>query len=240
MSDLAHIQDNIKRLRERIVTTALQVGRSPDEIAIVAVSKTFPVEFIAEALKAGITDIGENRVQEAEPKIKAVRNLIQPGIESSTHWHLVGHLQSNKARKAIELFNLIHSIDSLSLAQRLSDLGFERNKPVEILLQVNTSREQSKSGIKPEKTVDLAGKICQMKGIALKGLMTIGMLTDNQKEIRRCFQLLKTLLDQINHDLSDSEKIKHLSMGMTSDFEIAIEEGATLIRIGTAIFGIRT
>lgn len=225
------IRDNIRLLRERIFAICARLGRSPDEVTVVAVSKGHPAQAIQGALLAGVTDIGENRVQEAEAKKREVA--------ATARWHLVGHLQSNKARKAVALFDVIQSVDTLPLAVKLAGLGAERGKPLRVLIEVKTSREATKFGVASEAVIDFAGKIRELFGLQLEGLMTVGPLTDESDAIRHAFQTLKGLLERINAHLSPPERLAHLSMGMTADYEIALEEGATLLRIGTAIFGPR-
>lgn len=222
--------ENFKAIRERIDEIARLNGRSPDEITILAVSKNFDADNIQKAISEGILLFGENRLQEARAKI--------PLLKGDFRFHLVGHLQSNKAKEAVKLFDLIHSIDSLSTAQRVDIEAARINKVQKILIQVNTSGEESKNGIPPEKALALCKDISMLPNIELSGLMTIGPFTDNTGEIRASFILLKRLLKEANERLGLS--MKELSMGMSSDYTVAVEEGATLVRIGTSIFGKRS
>uniref|UniRef100_A0A7C4TJN2 Pyridoxal phosphate homeostasis protein n=1 Tax=candidate division WOR-3 bacterium TaxID=2052148 RepID=A0A7C4TJN2_UNCW3 len=222
------VADNILRLKERISISAERAHRNPEEITIVAVTKTVSVEKIEEAINAGIKIIGENRVQEAKEKFTLIGNKVQ--------WHLVGHLQTNKVKDAIKIFSLIHSLDSLKLAQEIEKRA---EKSVDCLIEVNTSKEPTKFGIKPEELFEFYESIKDFKKIKVLGLMTIGpgwAITDPESS-RPCFKLLHDLRDELSQSFDQQFPI--LSMGMTSDFEVAIEEGSNMIRIGTAIFGPR-
>jgi pyridoxal phosphate enzyme (YggS family) len=230
------IADNIKRLRERVEICAQTSGRNPADIEIMAVSKNHPAESIISAIEAGIRHIGENRIQEAEAKFRQLTEL-NPNIKFTRHF--VGHLQTNKAGKALLLFDIIQSVDSLHLAETLSKACVNSIRTVNILIQVNTSGEASKYGVKPNEALSLVESISAMPTIQLKGLMTIGAFTDDAKAIRKCFLTLRKLSEKIASYKFPNAQMKFLSMGMTSDFEIAIAEGANLLRIGTAIFGER-
>ena len=220
-----NIKDNILHIQQCIVGAAERVGRDPCEVTLVAVSKTVSPALIQEAFDAGMRAFGENKVQEAQNKIQALANA--PLIPSPT-WHLVGHLQTNKAKIAAELFNMIQSVDSVKLAETLSQHA-QKNLP--ILLQVNISEEPSKSGFSTKEISSAIGHIGNLPKLQIRGLMTIAPPTDNFEECRPFFKKLRLLRDSLG--------LEHLSMGMTNDFEIAIEEGATLLRIGRAIFGER-
>ncbi|MEO0136038.1 MAG: YggS family pyridoxal phosphate-dependent enzyme [candidate division WOR-3 bacterium] len=223
-----NIKENIERLQERIVHAALRAHRNPEEITIVAVTKTVPPERIMEALECGIKIIGENRVQEAKEKF--------PHIGARAEWHMVGHLQTNKVKDALKIFSLIHSLDSVKLAAEIEKRATE---PVDCLIEVNTSGETTKFGVKPEELFSFYEAIKDYKKIRVKGLMTIGpgwAVTDPEAS-RASFRLLRDLRDELAQAYDQQFPI--LSMGMTSDFEVAIEEGANMIRIGTAIFGPR-
>jgi len=228
---MSEIAKNWKRIQERIAEAAINSGRNFNEIKIVAVSKTFPAEIIEEAVEAGVTIIGENRIQEAWQKYQRLGNIAS--------WHLIGHLQTNKVKRAIQIFDVIHSVDSLHLAEEISRRCEQRNKDVEILLEVKTSDESTKFGISSNQALELARKVVTLPHLRLTGLMTIGKFTSNEKEVRECFQMLRQVKDQINSNINSHKPIHHLSMGMSHDFEWAIEEGATMVRIGTAIFGQR-
>lgn len=224
------IRDNLQKVQERVVAAAERSGRSSDEITVVTVSKTWPIDVVQSAVDAGATVLGENRVQEGQAKI--------PEIKGDLTWHLVGHLQRNKARIAIELFDVIQSVDSVRLARTLSSHVADRDGDLSVLVQVNTSGESTKSGLDPNEAVDVAAEIATLDGLRVDGLMTIATLSDDEREARRCFGALRDMRDRLAAE-ARSEPLQ-LSMGMTGDFEIAIEEGATIVRIGTAIFGQRT
>jgi hypothetical protein len=225
------IADNLKRLEERIEKAALRSGRIKEDITLVAVTKNVEPERINQGIEAGIKIIGENRIQEAEEKFKFITRDVEK--------HLVGHLQTNKVKKAIELFDLIQSVDSLHLAQEISKKGSDKGKIVEVLIEVNTSDEPSKYGVRPEEVSDLVEGISKLENIGIKGLMTVGLLTDDVEKVRPCFVKLRNLFESLKSLKKENVEMRYLSMGMSSDFEVAIEEGANMIRIGTAIFGPR-
>jgi pyridoxal phosphate enzyme (YggS family) len=222
--------DNFRAIRERIDAIALSAGRNPGEVSIIAVTKTHPPAAIQEAIDAGIRIFGENRVQEAKTKI--------PSLSGEFSFHLVGHLQSNKARDAVELFSVIESIDKQSTAEKVDREAEKIRKVQKILVQVNTSGEETKSGAEPSHALELCRGILALKNLELTGLMTIGPLTDDEQRIRESFRMLRNLLKDINARLGLD--LRELSMGMSSDYPIAVEEGATMVRIGTAIFGTRS
>lgn len=223
------IIENYNHIIEQIKMIALRAGKNPLDITLIAVSKTFPPEIIQQAIDGGITIFGENRVQEAKAKI--------PQLKGSFTFHLVGHLQSNKAKDAVKLFDCIHSIDKLSTAIEVDKEAKKINKIQNILIEVNTSGEPSKFGVEPEKALELCKGILDLQNLNCLGLMTVGPLTEDRNRIREAFKRLRFLLEEINRSLGIS--LKQLSMGMSDDFDIAIEEGATMVRIGTAIFGQR-
>jgi len=223
------IADNIKSLRDRIAERCIKVNRNPEEIKIIAVSKNFGVNEILETLEEGIHDFGENKAQELETKFANLGNKVT--------WHFVGHLQRNKVRFAVDSADYIHSVDSRRIAMDINKRAEQINKVQKILLQVKTSNEETKSGISDEsEIIDIASYCKELKNTELTGLMTIAPLTDDRKLIRKSFNYLSNLKDSLK---SKGLFLKELSMGMTDDFEIAIEEGATMLRIGTAIFGER-
>jgi len=223
------IADNIKSLRDRIAERCIKVNRNPEEIKIIAVSKNFGVNEILETLEEGIHDFGENKAQELETKFANLGNKVT--------WHFVGHLQRNKVRFTVDSADYIHSVDSLRIAMDINKRAEQINKVQKILLQVKTSNEETKSGISDEsEIIDIASYCKELKNTELTGLMTIAPLTDDRKLIRKSFNYLSNLKDSLK---SKGLFLKELSMGMTDDFEIAIEEGATMLRIGTAIFGER-
>lgn len=225
------ITENIKKIRERVAIAANNSGRNQSDIQIVAVSKLQPVEKIITARQAGIEIFGENKVQELLAKMPLVRQELR--------WHLVGHLQSNKVNKVIGSVEMIQSVDSLHLIQKLASSAMQRALTIKVLLQVNTSGESSKSGFEATEVFSACELVEKLSRIEVKGLMTIGPLTDNIKEIINSFASLRYLSQQLAKAASDKIKMTHLSMGMSSDYELAIEEGSTLVRIGTAIFGAR-
>ncbi len=215
------VAERLALVHERIARSAERAGRSPDQVTLVAVSKAFPTEVIAEGVAAGLTHIGENRVQEAAAKIPALRHL-------PVTWHMIGHLQTNKAKTALGLFDIIHSVDSIHLAQTLSRRA-ERSIPV--LLEVNVAGEATKFGLSPSDALQSADDVARLPHLDLRGLMTIAPLVSDPEEVRPVFRELRRLRDALG--------LPELSMGMTDDFEVAIEEGATMVRIGRAIFGER-
>ena len=224
------IADNLRSVRERIAAACERAGRSPDEITVVGVSKTFPATLVAEACRAGLSDIGENRVQEGAAKIPKVEAL-----GSRPRWHLVGHLQTNKVKTALGLFDIIHSVDSVRLAEFISrhaeNLPVRQAGPLPVLLEVNVAGEASKFGLRPEEMGWALEQIARLPGLAVQGLMTVAPLVDDPEEVRPVFRELRRLRDALG--------LREMSMGMTDDFEVAIEEGATMVRIGRAIFGPR-
>jgi PLP dependent protein len=223
------IIDNYIRIRDEIDRTAASIGRNPGDIRIIAVSKTFDEAVIQEAIDAGIKIFGENKVQEAKRKI--------PQLTGDFAFHMVGHLQSNKAHDAVMLFDLIHSIDRIDTAVKVDREAGQAGKMQKVLVQVNASREESKSGISPESLPELAGRIRELEHLELLGLMTMAPFTDDEGPVRGAFREARRLLDDINRSMGLD--LRELSMGMSSDYRIAVEEGATLVRIGTAIFGNR-
>lgn len=225
------IKDNVLKVRERIEEAAHRAGRGPDDILLVGITKTHPASVVEEAIRAGLTHFGENKVQEAAGKI--------PEVKSDVHWHLVGHLQTNKVKKALELFETIQSLDSERLAKTINERALQAGKTIPVLVEVNTSAEDSKYGISPESTLDFCRIVSSYSGLELQGLMTIGPFTGNPEDSRPCFRKLAQLKEEIMRTGVLSDKFRHLSMGMTADFEIAIEEGATIIRVGSALFGAR-
>jgi PLP dependent protein len=230
------VSENVARIRERIENAARRAGRDPEAITLMAVSKTFPPERICEAYEAGLRVFGENRVQEFASKSGAVRDL------TGAQWHLIGHLQSNKASKAAELFHAIDSIDSLKLAERLNVVAEKLEKRLDVLIEINVGSEQAKSGVNPrsnelEALLDAAPNLPHLR---IRGLMTIPPYTENPEEARPYFRRLRELWNEISARQLPAISMDSLSMGMSHDFEVAIEEGSTCVRIGTAIFGERT
>ena len=227
------IRANLSRAMERIAAAAQRSGRSPDQIRLVAVGKTHPVEAIQAAIDAGAAIIGENYIQEAREKFDAL-------VHTPVQWHFIGHLQSNKAKYAVRLFDLIHTVDSIKLAAELDKQARKVGKVQDILVQVNISGEASKSGAAEAETEKLIRSISGFKSIRVKGLMTIPPFFDDSEGARPFFAALKQLKDRLHALSIEGVDMKELSMGMTGDFESAIEEGATLVRLGTCIFGERS
>ena len=228
------IRENVVRINERISEAYSKIKREPRQIVIVAVSKNRSVEEIKEAIEAGITDIGENKVQEALLKFNVLQASQYAG---RIKWHMVGHLQSNKAKDAVRIFDLIQSVDSLHLAQELNKQAAKLNKVQDILIEIKTSPEATKFGLKPEETIEVTEKISKLANVRINGLMTIAPLLGDAEKVRPYFRQLKELSEKVSGQLANRITGKLiLSMGMTDDFEIAIEEGADMVRIGRAIF----
>jgi hypothetical protein len=217
---VASIQKNLENVKERIRKSALNANRTTEEIKLIAVTKTFSVDIIKEAISSGVNSIGETKVQEAKKKFDQIGRKVE--------WHMVGHLQSNKTKDAVEIFDVIHSVDSMNIAKKISDACLKINKKIPILVQVNLTGD--KFGVEPEKTLEFINQIKKLEGIKVEGLMTIAPYVEAEKT-RPYFKKLK--------ELALICKLKHLSMGMSNDFEVAIQEGATMVRVGTAIFGER-
>jgi len=225
------IASNLAAIRERIARSAARAGRAAEDITLVAVSKTFPPEAIRSAFELGLRQFGENRVQEWESKRAAVAAL-------DATWHLIGHLQSNKARRAANLFDRVDSVDSVALAQKLYAAAASEAKRLKILIEVHLGGEETKSGVPEADLPALADIIAQLQNLELRGLMTIPPYFEEPEQVRPYFQKLRTLRDQVSAQIG--RPLNVLSMGMSHDFEIAIEEGATEIRVGTALFGERS
>ena len=217
------IAENLACIRERIEHACRRAERSTCEVTLVGVTKGHPAEAVEEACAAGLLDVGENRVQEAQAKIEA---LASRGVRP--RWHLIGHLQTNKAKTASNLFAIIHSVDSLRLAQALSR---QAEEPVSILLEVNVAQEASKFGFTPDELSQAFSDIAALPHLDVRGLMTVAPLAADPERVRPVFRRLRELRDELG--------LRELSMGMTDDFEVAIEEGATMVRVGRAIFGPR-
>jgi len=227
------LAQRIEEVRARIKIAARRSNRSLDDITLVAVSKTHRAETIREAIAAGLGEFGENRVQEAEAKIPVVGR-------DAARWHLIGHLQSNKARRAVELFDVIHSVDSVSLAQRLERICVELNRrELPVLIQVDLGHESTKTGINESELSELIAAFSEFTRLRLVGLMTLPPFFETAEEVRPYFRRLRELRDELKNQGAFGDRVGELSMGMTHDFEVAIEEGATIIRVGTAIFGER-
>ena len=223
----------LARIRAQIEAAALKCGRSPQDVTLIAISKTHPASLVREAIELGATDIGENRVQEAEQKINEVGRY-------AARWHLVGHLQANKARRAVQLFDVIHSLDSLELARRLDRMcGEEGREKLPLLVQVDLGHEDTKSGIDESELREFIEGLKVLERVQLIGLMTLPPFFDDPEQARPFFRRLRELRDELREQGVFGDQKGELSMGMTHDFQVAIEEGATMVRVGTAIFGQR-
>jgi len=224
------ISSNIDVIKQRIAEAVKRAGRDPLAVKLMAVTKTVETERIGTAIEAGLTLLGENYVQEAKDKIAIIGNAAQ--------WHMIGHLQTNKAKYAVNLFDCVHSVDRLELAQELDKRAGQISRKLNILIEVN-SGEESKSGIEKERALELVRQVALLPNLVVRGLMTMAPYSDNPENSRPYFSALRELRDDINRAGIASISMEELSMGMTDDFEVAIEEGATIIRIGRAIFGKR-
>ena len=224
------ICENYSAIREDVDRAARACGRDPESVTVIAVSKTFPASDINEAIRGGIRIFGESKIQESKEKI--------PLLEGDFSLHMIGHLQSNKAKDAVRIFDLIHSIDKESTAEKVAREAAAIGKIQRVLLQVNTSGEDSKSGCSPAEAIAICKKISQLQNIRIEGLMTIGPNDDTIDSAKQSFSLLRGLRDRMRE--STGLELRELSMGMSGDYACAVEEGATLLRIGSAIFGNRT
>lgn len=229
---IANIQENIARVQERISAACRRSGRRREEVKLVAVSKTQPAESIRAAYEGGLRDFGENRVQEAKSKL-------QPLADLAVTWHLIGHLQSNKARLAREVFHWVHSLDSLRLAERLAQAVEPGGARLPVLIEVNLGEETSKAGVRAGDVSTLVEQVAQLDTLDLRGLMVIPPFLENPEDVRPYFRQLRALASGIESGNLSNVSMRELSMGMSHDFEVAIEEGATIVRVGTAIFGTR-
>jgi PLP dependent protein len=224
------IAENLERVHEQIAQAAAKAGRTPDEVKLVAITKTHPAERIREAVEAGHTLFGESRVQEARAKI--------PELPSNLRWHFVGHLQKNKVRHALPLFEMFHGIDSLELAREINRVADEEGAHARALLEVNVAGEGSKFGFSPDQLHNEIEMLLDLPRLTFEGLMCIPPLSEKAESSRRFFVQLRELREQLQNNCSIT--LSHLSMGMTNDYVVAVEEGATLVRVGTAIFGERS
>lgn len=225
MRDMTYIKTNVEAVMERIGKACREAGRDPGEVALCAVTKNRSEEETLSLLEAGVHIIGENRVREAQEKLS--------GLERSFALHLIGHLQTNKAAAAVSLFDVVQSVDSVRLARILSGEARDQNRVLSIYVQVNSSGEASKSGFAPESFIEETGRILELPGLTVDGVMTIGPFTDDDTAVRRAFALTRGLFEELR---KSNQGIRTLSMGMTDDLEIAISEGATMVRVGRALF----
>jgi pyridoxal phosphate enzyme (YggS family) len=226
------ISENVNHIRERIAAACQQVKRLPGSVKIVAVTKYVDATRISAALDAGIEIIGENRVQEAWQKYQS--------IDRPCQWHMVGHLQRNKVKRALQFATLIQSVDSLHLAEEINRQADKLGRQVDVLIQVNTSGEESKFGLNPEETVEVIRRVAELRHVRITGLMTIGAFLPDPEDVRPCFARLRQLRSDIARENITNVDLAELSMGMSNDFEVAIEEGATMVRLGRLLFGERT
>lgn len=225
------IRENMEAVNKRIEKACLTAGRNREAVTLIAVSKTKPVELLREAYDAGARDFGENKVQELQDKI--------PQLPGDIRWHMIGHLQRNKVKYIVDKVYMIHSVDSLRLAEEISREAVKKEVTVKILLEVNVAEEESKFGTTTEEVASLTEQVAVLPGIQIMGLMTIAPYTENPEENRKYFKKLKQLSVDIEEKNIDNVSMNVLSMGMTGDFEAAVEEGATYVRVGTGIFGER-
>ncbi|MCC8051184.1 MAG: YggS family pyridoxal phosphate-dependent enzyme [Clostridiales bacterium] len=225
------LRDNLNEVETRVARACLRAGRSRDEVLLIAVSKTKPVEMIEEIYQEGVRDFGENHPQEIRDKF--------PQLPADVRWHMIGHLQTNKVKYVIERACMIHSVESIRLAEMISSAAVSHDLVMPVLVEVNMAREESKYGIMPEETESFIREIAAFPGIHVNGLMTIAPYTENAEDNRVYFRNMKKLSVDIAEKNIDNVDMCDLSMGMTGDYEIAIEEGATMVRVGTGIFGMR-
>ena len=229
---MSTIAENLADIRSRMEAACLRSGRDPGGVRLVGVTKTVPVDRVREGVEAGITILGENYIQEAAGKIEAFS-----GMQIS--WHFIGHLQSNKARVAADCCDWVETVDRDSLAKELNRQVLKRGRTMPVLIQVNVGDEVSKSGVSPEGLLQLFRAVSQYEGLEVRGLMALPPYLENPEDVRPYFQMLRRLLGELRQEAPHPELLTELSMGMSHDFEVAIEEGATLIRVGTALFGSR-
>ncbi|MCP3924632.1 MAG: YggS family pyridoxal phosphate-dependent enzyme [Desulfobacterales bacterium] len=225
--------DKIKNIEKRLIDTAKKCGRDHDSVKLVAVSKKMSQERVRVAIESGAKILGENYIQEAREKIEALK-------EYDVSWHFIGHLQSNKAKYAVKIFDMIHTVDSVKLAKEIDKQAKKIDKIQEILIQINISEEESKSGVSADKTIQIIKEISRFDNIRIKGLMGMPPYYDNPEMAKPYFVRMKEIQGMIEAEKIEGVLMDELSMGMTGDFEVAIQEGSTLVRIGTAIFGARS
>jgi len=225
------ITENLNTVRERMAQAARRAGRNPEDVVLIAASKGVDVERLNEGLSAGIRMLGESKVQEAMPKLQALGNKAE--------WHFIGHLQSNKVKYVVGAFTLIHSVDSIELSEEINSRAEKMGMVQNVLLEVNVSGEKGKFGVMPDKVNTITKAFSGLKHISLRGFMTVPPYSDDPEDARPYFRMLRELRDNAMHTGICTDDCRELSMGMSGDFEVAIEEGATMVRIGTAIFGVR-
>ncbi len=231
MDTMQSIRENVAVVEAKIAAAAKRAGRNPEDILLLAVSKTKPVEMIQEAVDCGLTALGENKVQEIMEKFEP--------MGKGVHWHLIGHLQTNKVKYIIDKVDMIHSVESLRLAQEIDKRAAAAKVIMDILVEVNIAGEESKFGVRPEDTEVFLRELSKFDNIHVRGLMTVAPFVNNPEENRVYFRKMRELLVDMNAKKIDNISMDVLSMGMTGDYEVAIEEGATIVRVGTGIFGER-
>ncbi|ADL12410.1 YggS family pyridoxal phosphate-dependent enzyme [Acetohalobium arabaticum] len=230
---MSEIKDNLKQVQKRIAAAAKRAGRDSDEIKLVAVTKTRGIEEIKEVIEADVVDLGESRVQELRDKYD--------NISQKINWHMIGHLQRNKVKyiMRMERCNLIHSMDSMRLAKKINKRAGMADRVMNVLVQINVAGDENKFGLEPEETIDYLRKVAEFENLQVKGLMTMVPYVDDTEQVRPYFRELKELFEEVKRAEIPNIEMQELSMGITNDFEVAIEEGATIVRVGSAIFGPR-
>ena len=227
------VRENCKVVRDRVAQAAMSVGRSPDDVAIIAVTKTRSAEEIDAVIESGFDQVGENRIQETQEK--------RGRVSGHARWHLVGHLQTNKAKLAVSLFDVVQSVDSLRIATALNTHAGNAARELDVLVQINTSGASQQSGIPPDQAEEVIGQLLSMSHLHLRGLMTISANDADNATVRGCFARLRELRNRLLSAFGSADlKLEDLSMGMSGDFELAIAEGASMVRLGTTIFGPRS
>jgi hypothetical protein len=229
---MTNIGANLRSIRERIGAACSRCGRDPLSVCLIGVSKTVPASLIRAGVEAGLTVLGENYVQEARSKMEELSDL-------AISWHFIGHLQSNKARMAVESFDWVHTVDRVSLARELDRQAHRKGRRMPVLLEINVGGEASKSGVPVQEAISLYEMVSSLDGLAVRGLMALPPYEDDPEQARPYFRKLRELLEQLRGAAKTPAELKELSMGMSHDFEVAIEEGATMVRVGTALFGRR-
>lgn len=228
---MSYLKQNIQQIKKRIEAAAERSGRNPEEIYLIAVTKNFSAELIQEAVDNGIVFLGENRVQEAKSKVDLVKGNIE--------WHLIGHLQRNKVKTAIDIFTMIQSLDSWRLAEEIQKRAQQADKVIDVLVQVNIGSEETKYGVDPDDTEVFIEKVATLPNLKVRGLMAIAPFKEKPEDVRAYFRHLREIFQSIKEKSIENVSMEYLSMGMSNDFEVAIEEGANMVRIGTGIFGTR-
>ncbi len=226
------IKENYAEVLQKVEAACMRSGRVKDEVTLIAVSKTKPIEMLKEVYECGCRDFGENKVQEIMDKYEQ--------LPSDVHWHMIGHLQTNKVKYIVDKVYMIHSVDSVKLAKEISKEALKKGVTVKILLEVNVAKEDSKFGLMSETVIDFYKEVVDLPGLEICGLMTIAPYVEDSELNRQYFVKLKQLMVDIVHENTDNISVGELSMGMTGDYEVAIEEGATFVRVGTGIFGERS